>query len=65
MLGVVSGRWRKIVRRRAAAGSFYDPPGKAPVTCLAPQYLAEELLHAEGFTDVRYIASDNVSRPRR
>ena len=31
---------------------------KLPVACLAPQYLAEELLHAEGFTDVRYIASD-------
>src|SRR5262245_59686307 len=23
--------------------------------CLAPQYLAEELLHAEGFTEVQYI----------
>ena len=23
--------------------------------CLAPQYVAEELLHAEGFTDVQYI----------
>ncbi|MCC2653172.1 MAG: ABC-type nitrate/sulfonate/bicarbonate transport system [Microvirga sp.] len=25
-------------------------------TCLAPQYMAEELLRAEGFTDIRYIA---------
>jgi NitT/TauT family transport system substrate-binding protein len=25
-------------------------------TCLAPQYVAEELLRAEGFTDIRYIA---------
>jgi NitT/TauT family transport system substrate-binding protein len=25
-----------------------------PVTCLAPQYLAQELLYSEGFTDVRY-----------
>ncbi|HXJ53278.1 MAG TPA: twin-arginine translocation signal domain-containing protein, partial [Burkholderiales bacterium] len=24
-------------------------------TCIAPQYLAEELLRLEGFTDVRYI----------
>jgi NitT/TauT family transport system substrate-binding protein len=31
---------------------------KAPITCIAPQYAAEELLHAEGFTDVQYIASD-------
>ena len=31
---------------------------KAPITCIAPQYAAEDLLHAEGFTDVQYIASD-------
>src|SRR4051812_6443356 len=28
---------------------------KIPGDCLAPQYIAEELLHAEGFTDVRYV----------
>ena len=28
---------------------------EAPVTCWAPVYLAEELLKAEGFTDVRYV----------
>jgi NitT/TauT family transport system substrate-binding protein len=28
---------------------------KIPATCLAPQYAAEELLRAEGFTDVRYM----------
>ena len=27
--------------------------------CIAPEYMAEELLRAEGFTDIRYI-----SRPR-
>jgi NitT/TauT family transport system substrate-binding protein len=26
-----------------------------PVTCLAPHYVAEEILHAEGFTDVRFV----------
>ncbi len=26
--------------------------------CIAPQYIAEELLRAEGFTDVRYVMSD-------
>jgi NitT/TauT family transport system substrate-binding protein len=26
--------------------------------CIAPQYFADELLRAEGFTDVRYIATD-------
>src|SRR5215469_8890522 len=28
---------------------------KLPITCLAPQYAAEELLRAEGFTEVRYV----------
>jgi NitT/TauT family transport system substrate-binding protein len=28
---------------------------KFPGICIAPQYAAEELLHAEGFTDIRYI----------
>src|SRR5439155_20394665 len=26
--------------------------------CIAPQYVAEELLHAEGFTDIRYVATE-------
>jgi NitT/TauT family transport system substrate-binding protein len=29
--------------------------GKNPGVCLAPQYVAEELLRAEGFTDIRYV----------
>src|SRR5918996_1393196 len=28
---------------------------KIPGICIAPQYAAEELLRAEGFTDVRYV----------
>ena len=28
---------------------------KSPAVCIAPQYVAEELLLAEGFTDVRYV----------
>ena len=44
--------------------SFADEPAlettkvrlaKIPSICLAPQYIAEELLAAEGFTDVRYV----------
>ncbi|MET0632295.1 MAG: ABC transporter substrate-binding protein [Xanthobacteraceae bacterium] len=31
---------------------------KSGSTCVAPQYVARELLHQEGFTDVRYIMSD-------
>jgi len=28
---------------------------KSPGICLAPQYVAEELLRAEGFTDISYV----------
>jgi len=28
---------------------------QGPVTCLAPQYVAQELFYGEGFTDVRYV----------
>src|SRR3984893_18842782 len=28
---------------------------RIPAICLAPQYVAEELLRAEGFSDVRYV----------
>ena len=28
---------------------------KFPGTCLTPQYIAEDLLRAEGFTDVQYL----------
>jgi NitT/TauT family transport system substrate-binding protein len=30
---------------------------KIPGICIAPQYVVEELLRAEGFTDVRYVAA--------
>ena len=32
--------------------------GKIAGICIAPQYVAEELLRAEGFTDVRYVLTD-------
>jgi NitT/TauT family transport system substrate-binding protein len=31
---------------------------KTPGICVAPQYVAEELLHLEGFTEVHYVAGD-------
>jgi NitT/TauT family transport system substrate-binding protein len=31
---------------------------KIPGICIAPQYVAEELLRAEGFTEVRYVVSE-------
>ena len=51
--------------RRAAA----EPPPetsrlrlvKVPAMCLAPQYLAEELLHLEGFSEVEYIPVEQSS----
>jgi len=36
-----------------------------PAICLAPQFIAEELLRAEGFTDVRYIDLDLADQSRR
>jgi NitT/TauT family transport system substrate-binding protein len=29
--------------------------GKPPAICIAPQFISEALLRAEGFTDIRYI----------
>ena len=29
--------------------------GQTPAICLAPQYISDELLRAEGFTDIRYV----------
>jgi NitT/TauT family transport system substrate-binding protein len=31
---------------------------KIPGICIAPQYVAEDLLRAEGFTDIRYVVSE-------
>lgn len=36
---------------------------KMPTICLAPQYLAEELLHLEGFTEVEYVDLDRIAAP--
>jgi NitT/TauT family transport system substrate-binding protein len=49
--------------RTAAA----DPPPevtkvrlvKTPAICLAPEYIAEDLLRLEGFTDIQYVERDN------
>ena len=35
----------------------------SPALCLAPQYLAEELLRMEGFTDVEYVAVGTRNAP--
>ena len=38
---------------------------KAPATCIAPQYVAEQLLHAEGITDVRFRNCRRLADPIR
>ena len=57
-----------------ARGSLADegPPetttirlGKIPGICIAPQYVAEELLRAEGFTDVRYVETQPAAQRRQ
>src|SRR5262249_37339552 len=37
--------------------------GREPSVCLAPQYGAEELLRAEGFTQVEYVPVESVGSP--
>jgi NitT/TauT family transport system substrate-binding protein len=48
----------RVPRSLAAEGALETTTvrfPKPPVICIAPQYVAEELLRAEGFTDIRYI----------
>jgi NitT/TauT family transport system substrate-binding protein len=61
-----------------AAGLLLAPPSRAAegaletttvriakigAICLAPQYVSEELLRAEGFTDIRYVETGNLIGP--
>src|SRR5713101_5198815 len=36
---------------------------RTPGICIAPEYIAEELLKAEGFTDVQYVAGEAAFEP--
>ena len=40
------------------AVSVVMPMGPGGGICIAPQYVAEELLRAEGFTDIRYVLAE-------
>jgi len=48
-----------------STSAYADPPPettrirltKVPSICVAPQYAAEDLLRAEGFTDISYVGS--------
>ena len=35
--------------------------GQTPAICLAPQYISDELLRAEGFTDIRYVEVSSIA----
>ena len=55
---VGAGALLHTTRAMATVGSLETTTvrlGKNPGICIAPQYVAEELLRAEGFTDVRYV----------
>ena len=36
---------------------------KIPAICFAPQYVCDELLRAEGFTDIQYVDADFAALP--
>jgi NitT/TauT family transport system substrate-binding protein len=67
MLGLVGGAGILPLRQAEAA----EPPpeittlrlSKFPAICFAPQYVCEELLRTEGFTDIRYVETDGSAIP--
>jgi NitT/TauT family transport system substrate-binding protein len=55
----------------ARAGAAEPPPevatvrfSKFPAICFAPQYVCEELLLGEGFTNIHYVDTDGTAIPR-
>jgi NitT/TauT family transport system substrate-binding protein len=71
-------RFLTILSATGAAGFLRTPPtfaaegppeltsvrfAKFPAICFAPQYVCEELLRAEGFTDIRYLDTDGTATP--
>ena len=57
--GVLGGRC--VIADEAPPETTTIRIGKIGSICLAPQYLAHELLRAEGFSDVRYVESEGGS----
>ena len=71
-------RFLTMTALAGAAGLLHAPPSwaaegaletttvriaKIGAICLAPQYVSEELLRAEGFTDIRYVETGNLIGP--
>jgi NitT/TauT family transport system substrate-binding protein len=56
----------RVPRALAGEGALETTTVRLPKTfgiCVAPQYVADELLRAEGFTDVRYVATGTGNAP--
>jgi hypothetical protein len=62
---------RPFVGRRCGAALHAEPPPETTTVrlpkftpyCLAPQYVAEDMLRAEGFSDVQFIESAGADSP--
>ena len=65
LIGLSAARSACLINRQANAAA--EQPletttirlAKIPGICIAAQYVAEELLRAEGFTDVRYVKTES------
>ena len=70
-------RFLTTLSMAGAAGFLRTPPalaGEGPLEtttvrlvndrsiCIAPEYVADELLRAEGFTDIRYVEAPGASK---
>jgi NitT/TauT family transport system substrate-binding protein len=61
-----AARLARAPRALAAEGALETTSVRLPRTvgiCAAPQYVAEELLRTEGFTDIRYVPGTGISVP--
>ncbi len=64
--------WGAVSRAGGGKSLAAEPPPEVsmirmdsgPIVCIAPQFVAEELLHAEGFIDIRFDDSDTGRRRR-
>ena len=56
-------RPRSLCAETAPETTTVRLPGWSVAGCEAPEYLAEDLLRVEGFTDIRYVAGDSSVDP--
>jgi NitT/TauT family transport system substrate-binding protein len=62
-----AARFIPVPRALAVEGSLETKTVRLPKVlgvCVSPQYAAEELLRAEGFTDVRYVETTAAAVPQ-